>query len=490
VAAAVVAGAWTPLRGDAPGAELPRSTPEAQGISSSAVLDFLQVADREIDAMHSLMIVRHGHVVAEGWWSPYAADVRHTMYSLTKSFTSTAVGLAIAEGTLRLDDPVLKFFPEAAPAEPDKLLRGLRVRDLLSMATGHHTEPALSTSPEWTKTFLATPLAHKPGTFFLYNTPSTYMLSAILQKVTGTKTEDYLRPRLFEPLGIEDYAWETSPEGVTIGGYGLHLRTESIARFGQLYLQKGQWRGRQVVPAEWVAAATSRQVSNGSDPASDWDQGYGYQFWRSRHNTYRGDGAFGQYCLVLPELDAVVVITSGVKSMQAVLDLVFARLLPAFREGTLPAAPAAQKALTTALGALRLHTPQGTPEPGATVAAGRRYAFPSNPEHIEWLSLERGANGAATLVTGVDGQQRRLMLGHGTWAKGRMPFGPRGLEQPVAASGAWTSDTTYAATVALYETPFKMNVRLTFTGDTVEYGREMHVAFGDTKLPTLLGTAR
>ncbi len=490
VAAAVVAWGWIPLRGDAPGAELPRSTPEAQGVSSAAVLDFLQAADREIDAMHSVMIVRHGHVVAEGWWSPYAADVRHTLYSLTKSFTSTAVGLAIAEGKLSLDDPVLRFFPDVAPGEPDKLLKGLRVRDLLSMATGHHTEPALSTSTEWTKTFLATPLAHKPGTFFLYNTPSTYMLSAILQKVTGTKTEDYLGPRLFEPLGIDDYVWETSPEGVTIGGYGLHLRTESIARFGQLYLQKGQWRGRQVVPAEWVAAATSRQVSNGSDPASDWEQGYGYQFWRSRHNTYRGDGAFGQYCLVLPEQDAVVVITSGVKSMQAVLDLVFARLLPAFREGTLPAEPASQKALTTALGALRLHTAQGKPEPGAGVAAGRRYAFPTNPEHIEWLSLERGANGAATLVTGVGGQQRRLMLGHGTWTKGRMPFGPGGPDQPVAASGAWTSDTTYAATVALYETPFKMNIRLTFAGDTVEYAREMHVAFGDTKVPTLVGTAR
>lgn len=489
LAVAVVA-AWIPLRGDTPGAGLPRSAPEAQGVDSAAVLDFVQAADREIDAMHSVMVVRHGHVVAEGWWSPYAADVRHTMFSLTKSFTSTAVGLAIAEGKLSLDDQVLKFFPDLAPAEPDKLLKALRVRDLLSMSTGHHAEPALNANPQWTRAFLNTPLAHKPGTFFLYNTPSTYMLSAIVQKVTGTKTEDYLRPRLFEPLGIEDYVWETSPEGVTIGGYGLHLRTESIARFGQLYLQKGQWQGRQLVPAGWVTAATSRQVSNGSDPASDWDQGYGYQFWRSRHGAYRGDGAFGQYCLVLPEQDAVVVITSGVKSMQAVLDLVFERLLPAFRPGTLPANPASQKALTTALGALRLHTPEGGSEPGATVAVGRRFMFPTNPEGIEWLSLERGDGGATTLVTSVAGQERRLALGHGTWMKGRMPFGPGGRDQPVAASGAWTTDTTYSATLALFETPFKVNVRLNFAGDTVEYAREMHVGFGETKLPTLVGSAR
>jgi hypothetical protein len=176
--------------------------------------------------------------------------------------------------------------------------------------------------------------------------------------------------------------------------------------------------------------------------------------------------------------------------MQAVLDLVFARLLPAFRQGALPANPASQKALTTALGALRLHMPQGSSEPGPSVATGRRYTFPSNPEGVETLSLEKGANGAATLVTRVGGQERRLQLGHGTWVKGRMPFGPGGRDQPVAASGAWISDSTYAATVALYETPFKINVRLTFAGDTVEYTREMHVAFGETTLPTLVGTAR
>ena len=252
-----------------------------------------------------------------------------------------------------------------APAEPDKLLKALRVRDLLSMSTGHHVEPTFAGTKDWTRTFFETPLAHKPGTFFLYNTPSTYMLSAIVQKVTGMKTEDYLEPRLLEPLGIDDYVWETSPEGVTIGGYGLHVRTESIARFGQLYLQKGQWRGKQLVPAEWVAAATSRQVSNGSDPASDWDQGYGYQFWRTRYNNYRGDGAFGQYCLVLPEHDAVVAITSGVKSMQAVLDLVFARLVPAFKTGALAADAASQKALVSTLSGLTLHAPQGQGEPGA-----------------------------------------------------------------------------------------------------------------------------
>jgi CubicO group peptidase (beta-lactamase class C family) len=174
-----------------------------------------------------------------------------------------------------------------------------------------------------TRAFLALPVAHKPGTHFLYNTPATYMLSAILQKATGTDLMDYLRPRLFEPLGIRNPSWEKSRDGITLGGYGLKVTTEDIARFGQLYLRKGQWRGKPLVPAAWVAVATARQTSNGSSPTSDWEQGYGYQFWRCRHGAYRGDGAFGQFCIVMPEQDTVVAITSGTRDLQGVLDLVW-----------------------------------------------------------------------------------------------------------------------------------------------------------------------
>lgn len=273
---------------------LPRSTPEDQGIASPAILEFVTAADTQLDAMHSFMLVRHGHVVAEGWWAPYSAEVRHELYSLSKSFTSTAVGLAIAEGKLSLDDEVLKHFPDDAPAEPSANLKAMRVRDLLCMSTGHAGEvPLMASDQPWTRAFLAHPVPHKPGTHFLYNTPATYMQSALVQKVTGLTVLDYLRPRLFEPLGIVDPQWGTSPQGITLGGYGLSVRTEDIATFGQLYLQKGQWRGKQLVPAEWISAATARQTSNGSNPRSDWDQGYGYQFWRSRYGCYRGDGAFG-----------------------------------------------------------------------------------------------------------------------------------------------------------------------------------------------------
>ena len=336
----------------------PRSTPEAQGLSSSAILAFVEEAEQKIDALHSLMIVRHGRVVAEGWWAPYAATEPHQMYSLSKSFTSTAVGLAVAEGRLTVDDTVLSFFPDLAPAEPSANLKAMRVRDLLTMSTGHHDEDVrdfpYQSDENVVKLFLARPVSHKPGTFFFYNTPASYMLSAIVQKVTGQSVLDYLGPRLFAPLGIVDPTWDASKQGVSLGGFGLNVRTEDIARFGQLYLQRGEWQGKPLVPAAWVDTATARHMSNGSSPTSDWEQGYGYQFWRSRHGFYRGDGAHGQFCLVLPQYDTVIAITSGTRDMASVMNLVWDRLVPALKAEALAADAAAHKALTAKLSTLTL----------------------------------------------------------------------------------------------------------------------------------------
>ena len=302
--------------------------------------------------MHSFMLVRHGHVVAEAWWKPETPEKPHVMHSLSKSFTSTAVGLAISEGKLSVDDPVAKFFPEDVPAGASKNLQAMRVRDLLTMSTGHQTEPKFSPEAPWVKTFLAHPVDHKPGTHFLYNSAGTHMLSAIVTKVTGATVLDYLKPRLFDPLGIENPVWGVSPQGNSLGGWGLMVRTEDVAKFGQLFLQKGQWNGRQLVPPGWVEQATARQVSNGSDPTRDWDQGYGFQFWRCRHGAYRGDGAFGQFCIVMPEQDAVVAITANAKDMQAELNIVWDKLLPAFRPSALPENAEEQKKLSQTISLL------------------------------------------------------------------------------------------------------------------------------------------
>jgi CubicO group peptidase (beta-lactamase class C family) len=469
---------------------LPRSTPEAQGVSSSAVLAFVDEADKKIDAMHSFMLVRHGQVVAEGWWSPYDASTRHELYSLSKSFTSTAVGLAIASGKLSLDDPVLKFFPDDAPAEPSNNLKAMRVRDLLCMSTGHQAEPQLAAANQaWTKAFLAQQVPHKPGTHFLYNTAATYMQSAIVQQATGQTVLEYLRPRLFEPLGIEDPTWGASPQGITLGGYGLSIRTEDIGRFGQLYLQKGKWHGRELVPAEWVEKATARQTSNGSNPQSDWDQGYGYQFWRSRHGAYRGDGAFGQFCIVLPEQDAVVAITSGVRDMQAVLNLVWDHLLPALKAEPLPADRENNEKLHAKLqglvipvqkGAASARVPKGT--------SGIKFSFPTNDQKVEAIGLEFGATGEdVTLIGKFNGaDEQRLACGLGEWKKGRFAFGRLPL-QPVAVSGAWTADDVYTAKVCFRETPYLLTLRLDLSEEKLRVDASWNVSFGPAKLAQLVG---
>ncbi len=469
------------------GADLPRSSPEAQGVSSAAVLSFVEAADHDLDSMHSFMLVRHGHVVAEGWWSPYNAQSPHALFSLSKSFTSTAVGLAIAERKLSLDDNVLKFFPESAPSDVSANLKAMRVSDLLRMSTGHQTEPPRPADQPWTKAFLAHPVPFKPGTHFLYNTSGTYMLSAIVQKATGQTVLEYLRPRLFEPLGIEHPTWETSPEGISTGGYGLSVRTEAIARFGQLYLQKGRWHGRQLVPEAWVEAATARQTSNGSSPSSDWDQGYGYQFWRCRHGAYRGDGAFGQYCIVLPEQDAVIAITSGVKDMQAVLNLIWDKLLPALKPSPLSSDEATQQRLEHTLKNLGLHPAEGSGSPAQVLH--RKYVFAANEHKLEAITLEStGHDGIVTLVARFDGVERRIACGRGTWQRGRMGWALL-PEQPAAASGAWTKDDTFAVKLCFYETPFIATIRLKFAGPELQYDGELNVGFGPTKAPRLTGKA-
>lgn len=332
---------------------LPRSTPEAEGVSSTKIIEFIEAANEKVNSMHSFMLLRNGKVIAEAWWSPEAADKPHVLWSLSKSFTSTAVGLAVADGKLSIDDPVLKFFEGEAPEEQSANLKAMRVRDLLTMSTGHQDEVMLRDKREWAKAFLAHPVPHKPGTHFKYNTPATYMQSAIVQRVTGEKVVDYLQSRLFEPLGIASPKWDESPEGVSLGGYGLYLCTEDIAKFGQLYLQKGKWGERQLVPAKWIEQATSRQVSNGSDPTKDWDQGYGFQFWRCRHNAFRGDGKDGQFCIVMPDQNAVIAITANMGDMQAELNVVWDQLLPAFESQALPANSEAVTRLKALAGTLK-----------------------------------------------------------------------------------------------------------------------------------------
>jgi hypothetical protein len=378
----------------------------------------------------------------------------------------------------------------------------MRVRDLLRMNTGQVTEAPLGITDDpslsgqtWVHRFLAHPVTYKPGTHFLYNSPATYMLSAIVQKVTGQTVLDYLQPRLFAPLGIERPTWVASPEGINAGAYGLNVHTEDIAKLGLLYLQRGQWNGAHILPAAWVDEATARQTSNGSNPSSDWDQGYAYQFWRSRHG-YRGDGAFGQYMLILPEYDAVVAITSGVRDMQSVMNIVWDKLLPAMRTGSLEPNPVAERALRAKLGGLTVRVPVGrATSPLAARVTRRWYTLPENDRGLRAIALDFTSRAPALLVRTAAGETR-TPFGLGNWVRSPNGFAngmDRLLAVPmkpsVALSGAWTADSVFTLKIVTPETPYYSTLTFAFAGDNVTLDAEHNVAFVPTKLPRLEGRA-
>jgi CubicO group peptidase (beta-lactamase class C family) len=472
---------------------LPRSAPEAQGVRSGALLKFVNALDSQIEGMHSLMVLRHGQVIAEGWWAPYDSEHNHILFSLSKSFTSTAVGLAVAEGKLSIDDEVLKFFPDDAPTNASSNLKAMRVRDLLIMSTGHQDDPSPAADVVSPKSFLAQPVPHLPGTHFKYNTAGTFMQSAIVQKVSGQTVLEFLRPRLFEPLGIEHPVWETNFQGISLGGYGLRVRTEDIAKFGQLYLQKGRWNGRQLLPPEWVAMATSKQTSNGSNPKSDWNQGYGFQFWRCRHNAYRGDGAFGQYCVVMPDQDAVVAITSGIKDMQAPLNLIWDKLLPAMQSHPLPADPTGSNELKERLAHLEVRPAQGSRTSSLSAKIlNRKFVFPENDQKVENVTLSSSDAGKTMLLAAqFDGKAVTIPCGYGEWKKGRAPLSAgrlaQFLDEPIATTFAWPSDDTCVIKFCAYETAFQTTLTLKFENNELIFGSEVNVSFGPTKRPDLIG---
>lgn len=304
--------------------------------------------------LHSILIIKDGKIVEEQYFGDWNADKPHAMFSVSKTFTATAVGLAINEGKMSLKDKVADYFP-------DKQVEGnpceATVEDLLMMAGGHDIDPTLQVleidrnhfiskikeGSEIADVFFAHPFVHKPGELFVYNSLGTYILSAIVTKVTGESVLDYLTPRLFEPLGIDKPNWEVDKYGIIAGGWGLELKPIDMAKMGQLILQKGKWGRKQLIPAKWVEAMSAKHVECAPAgiriedaervcgiPAelNDWRQGYCYQMWRGTHGSFRADGAGGQYIMVLSDKNAVIIMTSWTGDLQHQMDLVWKLIYP------------------------------------------------------------------------------------------------------------------------------------------------------------------
>ena len=469
--------------------KLPRKSPETLGVSSLGILGFLEGAEAASLELHRLMIVKSGHVVAEGWASPYASNYPHILYSLSKSFCSTAAGLAIAEGFFTLDDKVASFFPEELPSVVSPHLSAMKVRHLLSMCTGHIDEKYDPMEGEdgnrWIKGFLAKPPEKEPGTHFMYNSIATYIVSAIVQKTTGKTLMEFLQPRLFAPLGISSASWDSCPHGVNLGGWGMSATTEDIAKLGQLYLQKGIWEGVRVLPEGWTGEATRFHISNGDNPESDWAQGYGFQFWRSRHGAYRGDGAFGQYCIVMEAQEAVVAITSNVGDMQATLNLVWEHLIPALNSGKITTDDSSGR-LASEIASMAITPPETYPTSDASKrVSGKTYRFApdekNNAHKIETMRIDFGGGESVLTIRDSDGDCT-LVCGNGDWAKSETTFRsafknrtPQPLK--VSAFGVWTSENVFTIKLCYLEALFSPVLTLHFEENRLVFNVKGNLGF-------------
>lgn len=358
-----------------------RATPESMGIESQAIEKVLSTIVREQKDVHSMLVLRDGVLVHEQYFAPYARDAQHEMFSCSKTFTSMLIGIAQGKKLLNLQDTVRSFFPEVAVEHPSANLDAMTIRDLLMMGTGHakDTWGALSQSgqEDWAQVFLNLPVEYAPGTHFVYNTGATYMLSAILTKVTGRSALDLAQEWIFSRIGIEGARWDACPKGISLGGVGLSVRPVDMARFGLLIANEGAWEGEQIIPADYIREARAKQIDNNTgNPDPNWCAGYGYQMWRCRFGAFRADGMGGQYIVMDLERKLVVVFTSALGSDIGVpLQYLENLLLPGVHAQSLPENARAYASLTRLARELAHPAPAAAPE---NVPWGE-YALEENP---------------------------------------------------------------------------------------------------------------
>ena len=435
------------------------ASPESLGIPTRVIVDFLdELAERRLP-MHGFLLLRHGKVAAEGYWPPFEADQKHRMYSVSKSFTSVAVGMVIGEGKLRLEDKVAEFFPEYLPENPHPYILEATVEHLLKMATYNESTAYNFESPDFVEAFFkdARP-KHKPGAFFHYDTAATTVLCAIVEKLSGKRILDYMRPALDE-IGFSEDAWcIQSPEGRSWTGSGILCTARDLARFALLCMNKGAWNGKQLVPKAYLEAATSRQIDTSvSREAPGTPYGYGYQFWGLRDQGFGCFGMGSQFAFFMPKYDAILITiadTQAVACAESDLLRAFYRMLDHMDEGSLPENASAQALLRKRLDSLALPLPLGEQTtPLAADFSGKTYAFEENLYGFQWMRVEI-TDSLCTLHYENASGVHALKLGMGRYEPQRFPekyFGERiGISDrhyKAIGAGAWTADNALLGTI-------------------------------------------
>ncbi len=469
---------------------LPRSAPEKQGVRSEDILAFLDEVERAGLELHSFMLMRHGHVIAEAWWWPYSADRVHMTHSLTKSVTAAAVGIAIEEGRFGLDDKVVDFFPDYVPEDASDNLRAMTVRDLLTMRTGHDRETSGSVwrpiRTSWIAEFFKIPVVYPPGTHFQYTSAASYMLSAIITRTTGQSMADYLRPRLFTPLGIDRWAWDTSPGGISPGGNGLSWNTSASLKFAALHAQLGMWQGRRVLSESWVRAATSRQADG------DEDGPYGYHWWMGPGSSYYALGLFTQMAVVFPDHDAALALFAAVSGSGKLRSILWKHFPEAFGSGA-SRPGGAHAELRRRCGVLRVLQPlRKTSSPLARQISGRKLIVQPNDQTVRWVSFEFTGD-ACTYTMSDDGGEHRITAGFSEYLEQdtsmtghRLHHEYRPPRQRVVAGARWTAPDRLEMTWQFVETAFRDTVVCTFKDGEVTIDRSVNLNSAETRLPTLV----
>ena len=468
---------------------LPRGEPAAFGVSSDGVFAFLEDVGKAGLELHSFMLMRRGHVVAEGWWWPYAPGRIHITHSLTKSVTAVAAGLAIDEGKFGFDDKVVSFFPQYVPSDASANMRAMTVRDLLNMETGHDQETSGSLwrpiTTSWVAEFFKVPVPHQPGTHFQYTSAASFMISAIVSRTADQSMADYLKPRFFEPLGIDRWHWDTSPGGISPGGNGLTWTTSASVKLGAVHASGGMWNGNRVLSEQWVRAATTKQSSGDADGA------YGYQWWMGPGTAYYALGLFTQLSIVFPEQDAVLAIFSAINGSKKLKPLIWKHFPAAFNDEA--SDDAALRNRTRDLRLLPVLAPTVAPAPSAS--RSQRFAATTNDQSVEWMSFDIGDDvvtyrmrddgGEHVIAAGLREylEQSTSMTGH------RLHHEYRPKQQKVVAGARWRSPTVLEMTWQFVETAFRDSVICTFSDGKVAIDRSVNLNSAETKLPMLIGTA-
>lgn len=310
--------------------ELKRVSPESQGVSSRAVMDYIDslMAFPQTE-IHSVIILRHGRVISEIYPNPYNPDYGHPLFSCSKTFVAAAIGIAINEELIGLDDCVLDFFPEINRNSLDPSVSRITIEDLLTMRSGLKVDWQIrSDSTNWIRAYFSRPLAFKPGKRFVYDSMNSYILSAIVQRVTGKQLIEYLKEKVFDEMNITEAKWEESPEHISTGGWGLYMKPESMAKFGHLLLCRGMWNRKQLIPAEWVDNMMRKHVKN-----AHYDN-YCFHMWTcSYKGSVRADGAYGQFIYIIPDKDMVITMTQcNNANLKKQEQLIWNILLPGIRD--------------------------------------------------------------------------------------------------------------------------------------------------------------